>query len=136
MQTIILIACASKKVDHRARARDLYKSDLFEKSLAYAESLHPDAIYILSAKHGLLDPETEIEPYDVTLNRMSAAERKKWARGVLARLGQVSDLRHDRYVILAGTRYRQDLTPHLAHTEIPMEGLRIGEQLQFLGRAT
>jgi len=136
MRTIVLVACASKKVDHRARARDLYKSDLFEKSLAYAESLQPDAIYILSAKHGLLDPETEIEPYDVTLNRMSAAERKKWARRVLARLAQVSDLQHDHYVILAGTRYRQDLTPHLAHVEIPMEGLRIGEQLQFLGRAT
>lgn len=32
----------------------LYTSPLFTYALAYAEALHPDAIYILSAKHGLV----------------------------------------------------------------------------------
>ncbi len=39
---------------------------------------------------------------------------------------------NDHFIILAGKRYREHLLPHLAHVEIPMEGLPIGKQLQFL----
>lgn len=39
-------------------------------------------------------------------------------------------------IILAGDKYRRGLLPHLTSYELPLEGLRIGEQLQFLGPAT
>ena len=58
-------------------------STLFKLNLKYANSLSPDDIYILSAKHGLLDLEQEIEPYELTLNNMGAAETRKWANHVL-----------------------------------------------------
>ncbi|NLT74338.1 MAG: hypothetical protein GXX94_09145 [Chloroflexi bacterium] len=135
-RTIVLVACAAHKLARRAPARKLYVSDLFQKSLAYAESLHPDAIYILSAKHGLLPLEQEIEPYNVTLNDMGREARRQWAQGVLAQLGRVADTQHDRFVILAGVKYRSDLTPGLAHVEVPMKGLPIGKQLQWLGEHT
>ena len=61
MKTIVLISCVSKKLAHAARARDIYVSPLFRLNLAYAESLKPDAIYVLSAKHGLLALEDQIE---------------------------------------------------------------------------
>ena len=66
-RTIVLISCVKKKASQPRPARELYISDLFRKSLKYAQSLSPDAIYILSAKYGLLSLDTVIEPYDVTL---------------------------------------------------------------------
>ncbi len=134
MKTIVLIACASRKKPLRARAEDLYGSELFQRSLAYARRLRPDTIYILSAKHGLLDLKTEIEPYNVTLKRMSADERRAWAEGVLEQLRQKADLQHDHFIILAGSNYRKYVVPYLSSCAMPLEGLRTGEQLQFLGK--
>ena len=63
MKEIVLIACVSKKGKTRAKAKDLYKGALFTRSLAYAKSLKPDKIFIISALHGLLSLEKEIELY-------------------------------------------------------------------------
>jgi len=132
MKTIVLIACASKKLAQRARAQDLYISALFVANLRYAQSLRPNAIYILSAKHGLLALDQEVEPYDLTLNTMPVAQVRAWARRVLAQLRGQADLKNDRFVFLAGDKYRKFIIPHLAHWEAPLQGMRIGEQLQFL----
>lgn len=44
----------------------------------------------------------------------------------------------DRIMVLAGQRYREFLMDYLrtraANVEVPLEGLRIGEQLSWLGR--
>ena len=74
MKKIVLISCVSQKRTQRSKAKDLYVSVLFKKNLAYARRLNPDAIYILSAKYCLLDLETEIDPYNLTLNTMSAGQ--------------------------------------------------------------
>jgi hypothetical protein len=115
-------------------AKDLYTSTLFKKCMAFARKQNPDAIYILSAKYGLLELETEVDPYDQTLNSMSASEVRAWSRRVLARLSQKANLQNDHFVILAGMKYRKYIVPHLTSYEVPMEGMRIGEQLQFLSR--
>ncbi len=132
MKTIVLIACASQKQPVAAAARDLYVSTLFKFSLRYARQLAPDAIFILSAKHGLVALDEIIAPYDVTLNAMQAAARRAWAGEVIRQLQAHADLQRDHFVILAGKRYRQYLLPHLASYEIPLEGLPIGKQLQYL----
>ena len=80
---IVLISCVSKKLPYRAKARDLYVSTLFKLNLKYANSLNPDEIYVLSAKHGLLELEREIEPYEQTLNNMRTTEIRAWANNVL-----------------------------------------------------
>ena len=132
MKNIVLIACASKKRPHKAKAKDLYISALFQGNLAYARSLKPEAIYILSAKYGLLDLDTEIEPYDVTLNSMSARQVEAWASMVLEQLGKRTDIENTHFIFLAGMKYRKYLIPHLCCFEAPLEGLPIGKQLQFL----
>jgi len=63
MKRVVLISCVKQKQPGKARARDLYSSPLFRKHLAYAELLAPDAIYILSARYGLVPLDAEIEPY-------------------------------------------------------------------------
>jgi hypothetical protein len=134
MKKIVLISCVSQKQLYRSKAKDLYISALFKKNLAYARRLNPDAIYILSAKYGLLDLETEIDPYNQTLNTMSSAENRSWAEKVLQQLGRVADLKQDHFIFLAGEKYRKNLLPHLTSYEIPMEGLTIGRQLQALSK--
>ena len=132
MAHVVLIACASKKREVPAPARDLYLSALFMKSLAYADSLEPDAIYILSAKHGLLEQDEVVAPYDETLNDKSAAEVRAWAEWVRGQLEAKTDPKLDHYTILAGMSYRKYLVTHLAHVLVPLEGLGIGKQLQRL----
>jgi len=133
MRTIVLVACASSKQARAAQAKELYTSSLFRKAYAYAESLKPDAIYILSAKHGLVKPEQVLEPYNTTLNKMPKAKREEWAGRVLEQLRGCCDLEHDRFVFLAGSNYRAGIIPHLKHYETPLQGLGIGKQLAWLG---
>lgn len=132
MAKVVLISCVSKKLNREAEAQDLYTSPLFRLNLAYARRLQPDAIFILSAKYGLLDLHERVQPYDLTLNEMSAAEVRQWAGQVLEQLRRRSDPIRDEYVFLAGAKYRKHLTPQMRHYEVPLEGLRIGEQLSQL----
>jgi hypothetical protein len=132
MKKIVLISCVSKKLPHKSKARDLYVSPLFKKGLKYAEKHNPDKIFVLSAKYGLLDLEEEIEDYNETLNEKNQEELKVWAGGVLEKLKEVADVDNDEIIFLAGENYRKFLIPHLANYKIPMQGLGIGRQLQFL----
>jgi len=134
MKKIILISCVSKKVHHKSKAQDLYVSPLFQKNLQYAESLNPDKIFILSAKYGLLKLNEEIEPYDKTLNKMCSNEIKVWANSVLNQLKKSTDIENDEFILLAGKNYRKFLLPHIKYYKIPMLGLSIGKQLQWLSK--
>lgn len=132
MKKITLIACSSKKSSEPQRAIELYQGDLFKKSVAYAHSTFSDGIYILSASKGLVHPSEIIEPYDVTLNAMSASERKDWAMGVLAQLELLENINDCHFVFLAGANYRSVLEKHLPNCNTPMARLGIGQQLQWL----
>ncbi|KYK26012.1 hypothetical protein AYK26_01030 [Euryarchaeota archaeon SM23-78] len=132
MKRIILVSCVSKKLSHKAKARDLYISPLFKYNLKYAESLNPDKIFILSAKHGLSDLEKDVEPYNKTLNTMSSVDIKEWANNVVNQLSQEADLKKDEIIFLAGEKYRKYLIPHITNYKIPLKGLGIGKQLKYL----
>lgn len=133
---IVLISCVSQKLPHRAKAKDLYVSALFRLNLRYANSLSPDEIYVLSAKHGLLELEHELEPYEQTLNKMQTAQIKEWANNVLQQLKLTASLEKTEFIFLAGEKYRKYLLPHIKYAIVPLEGLRIGEQLQRLNKLT
>ncbi|RWN37530.1 DUF6884 domain-containing protein [Mesorhizobium sp.] len=133
MKTIVLISCGKTKHHSRSRASNLYRGDLFKKSLAYARSLEPDAIYILSAKHGLVGLDDELDPYELTLTKMGIKERRAWAKGVCEQLSEHVDLTRDRLIFLAGDVYRKHLTPFVKTYSMPLEGLSFGRQLAWLG---
>lgn len=135
MARVALISCVSKKLGHAAPAGELYVSDLFKKNLAYARSLRADAIYVLSAKYGLLGLDEKIEPYEQTLNTMREREVRAWSERVLEQMrGKVGA--GDEVIFLAGERYRKYLAPHFTTVSVPMQGLGIGRQLAFLKHAT
>ena len=134
MAHIGLISCASKKRSHAAEARELYSSPLFTKSREFIEQLC-DRWFILSAKHGLLEPTQVVEPYEETLKKKSGQERKEWAEKVWSALRPIVQP-GDRVTILAGKRYREFLVPLIVEygcrVDVPMQGFRIGRQLQWL----
>lgn len=132
MKKIVLISCVSKKVEYKAKARELYASTLFKLNLRYAEQLKPDDIFILSAKHGLLQLNEEVEPYELTLNTMSSNDIRTWADKVILQLSDRYQMDACHFTFLAGEKYRKHLILHTPHADIPFQGLRIGEQLQKL----
>ena len=79
---LILVGCVKSKRHRAGPARDVYTSTLWQYRQAYAES-HGRPWYILSAKHGLLAPDTWIERYDLSLADLSASERREWSLRVL-----------------------------------------------------
>jgi hypothetical protein len=134
MSKIVLIECAAKqnRAADRCRAKDLYTSPLFRKSLEYAQVLQPDKIFILSSKYGLLGLDQDVSPYDVDLNHLPARKRRELAERILTDLRKVSDLNHDQFIILAGERAIQYLIGHITNHEIPMRGLVRGKKLHWL----
>jgi hypothetical protein len=134
--TVYLVSCVSQKRERECAARDLYVSDWFCKARRYAES-SGYAWFILSAEYGLVAPDRLVSPYERTLNTMRVGDRREWAERVARELfTKVPDLR--RAVFVAGERYREFLIRHLTDrgvaVSIPMQGLRIGEQLSWLGK--
>ena len=131
---IFLLSCVGQKQPVPARARDLYISSWFRKARSYADSTGRPW-FVLSAKYGLVHPDEVMPPYDLTLNTMPVADRRQWASRVLTQLGPcLGDV--GSVVFLAGQRYREFLEPSLRSrgvvVSVPMEGLRIGEQLRWL----
>jgi cytoplasmic iron level regulating protein YaaA (DUF328/UPF0246 family) len=133
-KNIVLISCVSKKKSYASLAVDLYTSDWFTKAADYAAK-HADRWYILSAKYGLVFPDQVNEPYDLTLKKLSVSARRAWARQVFEALKPYLSA-GDHVVILAGKAYREFLVDPIkkcgCFVEVPMEGMRIGEQLKWL----
>lgn len=132
----ILVACAASKVESPAAAKDLYVSDLFTKSRAWAEREvregRADGWFILSAKHGLLTPDEVIAPYDEKLTDKPRDEREAWGRGVVIALSALAP-NGALLVFLAGEAYRKPIAPYIGvPIEVPMAGLGIGEQKAWL----
>jgi hypothetical protein len=113
-------------------------SRLFRYAREYARQA-ADSWYILSAKHGLLAPETVIDAYEETLKGKSVGEQRHWAGRVLTSLRAVISP-GDEIMFLAGTEYRRFLVPELesfgCKVRVPLEGMPIGLQLSSLKRET
>ena len=138
MNTFYLISCVASKQSVPAPAQELYISALFTKARSYVKATGC-AWFILSAEHGLLAPDQVIAPYEKTLNTMPIAARRIWSQRILQQL-EAFIKPGDRVIFLAGTRYREFLAKGLAQRGVqvktPLEGKRIGEQLQWLKEHT
>lgn len=133
---IALLGCGKAKASQTCAAQEMYRSNLFRLSLRYAIATC-DRWYILSAKHGLLEPHTVIEPYELSLAQLAPAERIAWGK----RVGEQLDaaVPHEtesdaQIVFLAGERYSEpiDFVDRDFHWDEPLRGLGIGERLAWL----
>lgn len=80
--------------------------------------------YILSAKHGLLDPETEIEPYDAFGISVEQAESV---------IQTLQERGHTEATVIAGNKYLAPLRSVCEETGFSLrtiaEGQRIGKRM-------
>jgi hypothetical protein len=135
---LILVGCVKTKRPHPAPAKDLYDSALWWKRRRYAEATGmPWAI--LSAEHGMVDPDRILEPYDRYLGNESLAFRRRWsantAEQVLRRLGELAISAVE---IHAGSAYvSYGLKTQLENQGVaiswPVEGMRFGDHLAWYG---
>lgn len=137
-QLVVLVGCVAGKLDRPAPARDLYTSPLFRFRRRYAELHAPDRWAILSAQHGLVQPDEEVAPYNFRLDELRPRERQSWAiqvtNALTRRLGPASGLQVE---IHAGELYWRELGHDLrlmgAEVVVPTRGMSIGRQLQWYG---
>jgi len=66
MSEVLLLACSATKVDYPCKAVEMYQGNIFKKGQQIAVR---DGLWtmILSAKYGLLNWDTPIEPYDLKM---------------------------------------------------------------------
>ena len=132
---VLLLGCVKLKHERPLPARDLYRSPLWVRRRAYAQASRLPWL-ILSAKHGLVDPDRRIAPYDLALSDLSAAGRRRWGERVTSdlveRFGSVEDMVFEAH---AGEAYRRAIKPGLlanaARLEAPLAGLPLGAQLAW-----
>ena len=122
---IAFISCVSLKKNGTYPARELYISPLFKKSLSYAIK-NFDKVYILSAKYGLLELDTIITNYNMTLNEMNEQQKKRWAYKIFLEIRNKIGLEHN-FIFLAGNQYRKYLMRVLPNTIAPLSHLGIGQ---------
>lgn len=133
-QRIALVGCGSAKVEleegETIAAKDLYTSNYFQLKREYAEECC-DEWYILSAKHGLLDPDEQIETYDASLSTRSDAyigyaEADNWAVTTSDAIKWDASNRDDdiEYVVLAGEDYAE-------HIEVTLESIEADASFPF-----
>ena len=138
MKKVGLVGCVKTKRPHPAPARDLYISDLFQKRRHYVERCY-DSWLVLSAKHHVVPPDTMLEPYDETLKKKTAAERRQWATRVFEQLkARFPNPSECVFYFHAGREYQEELIHlferHGYRWQNPLQGLGIGKQLQWYDR--
>lgn len=99
---MVLVGCGRRKKNTTAPSRSLYVSDRFLACRAVAESLAVPYL-ILSGRHGLVDPDTALDPYDLDLSTLPEESRTLWANSVLDYLYRTTD--GTRFVLLATGAY-------------------------------
>lgn len=134
MKRIAVIGCGAKKRPCRVRARYLYTGPLFTDALAHALAHGFNPIVVLSAKHGIVDLEQEIDPYDLRLADLTRAEQIALGERARASLRTLAGGGPADLTIFAGRPYYYLVGP-LADEgwtlHDPLDRLRTGERRRW-----
>jgi predicted transcriptional regulator len=140
--TVGLVSCTKSKLDEAAPARELYSpSWVFTKSVEYVEE-RCDEWLVLSAKHGLVEPDEVIEPYDETLAGTKKATKDEWATRVREQLKARYEGKRVKFVLMAGESYAgavEGIEQEAwidAKVEQPMKGMSTGFRRRWLAQNT
>ncbi len=135
-----LVACVKSKRATPTRAADLYTSPLFRGGRRAVEQ-SCDRWFILSAKHGLLDPDEVVEPYEETLSGAPRQDKRRWSRRVLGQIFALVEPEGVVFEIHAGEDYHawglsRGLRDAGAQVELPTAGLPLGRKLAYYSAGT
>jgi hypothetical protein len=123
---VVLVGSSGAVADGVQPASRLFRSSGFARARAHAEaSGHP--WFVLSAKHGLLDPDDVVGPFDVLFGDQSLAYRTAWGEWVAAQLADRVRLTGAVVEVHGGVDFAQPLRAPLARRgavlDIPLPGM-------------
>ena len=128
---IVIIPCGQKKRNYSCKAKDMYIGAYFKTCLQYARKFcKDDAIYILSAKYGLLSLQDIISPYEKKLGNIGCISVLEVKEQAISR--KIID---EECIILGGKLYRNYCKAIWRKYKIPMDGLkdmRFGKAMQWM----
>lgn len=126
---VVVVPCGGRKLRTPAPAGDLYVGSYHRACRRAAAALAPRQTLILSARHGLVDLDQVLAPYDMTLGDPDAVT----ADHVAAQADQLGLRYAPGVVVLAGRRYVAAIRLAWPHALDPLAGSRsMGEQLARL----
>ena len=117
---VTLIQCTNTKRSGTHKARDLYDESAYFRRMRKWAQARGDPWYILSAKHGLVAPDTRLEPYDergLTDTQAETIATQLHADGV------------DTIHVTAGRDYTDELVPELEARGIDVVNHFAGERI-------
>lgn len=132
MSKIALISCTSSKKDYECEAKELYSNSLAFRLEYEIASKIAEKVYILSAKHGLISPNTVLAPYNYTLINKPKSVKVKWSNTVLNQMKQEVSLENDEFIIFTGKDYYGYLLSSMKNYWLPLKGIRQGERIPAL----
>ena len=140
LPALVLVGCGRDKIktSQPVKASTLYSGALFKARMQAAIQTGQPWL-ILSAKHGLVDPDHLLAPYDCSMDDLSAAERTALQHNIRAALLGLFDGRLNTISkvieVHAGADYvkavRNALEGLGAIITTPLAGKGIGQQLKF-----
>ncbi|MEV7228330.1 DUF6884 domain-containing protein [Polymorphospora sp. NPDC051019] len=127
-EALVIVPCGSAKLDHPAPAADMYTGS-YHRACRRAADRIGGRLLILSARYGLLNPNTVIDPYDLRMNQPGAVTVPT-LRAQARRMGiDVADS----VTVLAGRDYADPVTAVWPHAARPLDGTRgMPEQMAML----
>jgi hypothetical protein len=122
---VVLIGSSGATADEPRPAGELFRSDGFTRAREHAEQSRLPW-FVLSARHGLLDPAEVISPHGVQIDDQPAGYRTAWGEWVVAQLADRVQLGGVVVEVHGGVDFaqplRQPLTRRGAVLEIPLPG--------------
>jgi hypothetical protein len=122
---VALIGSSGATADEPRAAGELFRSDGFARAREHARRSRLPW-FVLSAKHGLLDPAEVISPHGVQIDDQPAAYRTAWGEWVAAQLADRLQLDGVVVEVYGGVDFAQPLRQPLARRgavlEIPLPG--------------
>lgn len=126
---LVVVPCGGAKRDHRSPAGELYTGSYHRMCRRAAEALGARRILILSALHGLVELDTELDPYDLRMGQPGSVRVDE----VVIQAGRLGELGAEDVIVLAGAAYATVAAGVWPSAGLPLAGTRgIGEQLSRL----
>ena len=135
MSVLIITACSKNKLgcdsSISAPAKEMYQGTLFKKVKLYAEVMNFD-YRIISAEHGLVTPDQEIEGYDKKLRTNGDIEYIR--TGVEEKIREEFS-HYDKIVVVAGEKYREVLVNVFDDRFYFLKARGIGDLISIVSKA-
>jgi hypothetical protein len=121
---ICIISCGQIKLNRPAKASDLYIGRLFKSALKFARrNFDENAIFIISAKYGLIPTNKIIAPYDNVIGKNELITIEM----VIAQ-AELLGILNQEIMVIGGKKYYDFIKKVFKDTYMinPIEGLTIG----------